>query len=183
MRSDARRLLAALAMAVLAAAAVACTSSTGSSAGHKAPASSVASAGKVPAATTAHGALSTRLASTAYRAVIVPVYPTAVQLADALAYNKPAATTRIPAFTTGLSKTLASLNGVTAFPRQSNGPFTAYRAQARALLATLARPAAVTSSVTTRRQAALALYALARQIGLLGTALNLVPATESGGKH
>jgi hypothetical protein len=137
----------------------------------------------VPAVTAARGALTPRLAATAYRAVIVPVYPTALRLADALAYNKPAAAAQVPAFTNGLSKTLASLNGVTAFPGTSNGSFTVYRAQARALLATLAHPAAVTSSVTQRRQAALALYALARQIGQLGTDLNLVPATESGGKH
>jgi hypothetical protein len=182
MRSEARRLLAALAVAGLALSAAACTSGgqpAVATAGHKAP----SAAGKVPAATTAHGVLNARLASTAYRAVIVPVYPTAVKLADALAYDKPSAATQIPAFSTGLSKTLASLNGVTAFPAASNGPFTAYRAKARALLATLASPAGVTSSVTTRRQAALALYGLARDIGQLGAALSLVPATEPGGKH
>jgi hypothetical protein len=185
MRSDARRLLAALAVAGLALTAAACTSGgqSAGTAGHKAPASAVAAAGKVPAATTAHGVLNARLASTAYRAVIVPVYPTAVKLADALAYNKPSATTQIPAFTTGLSKTLASMSGVTAFPKDSNGAFIAYRAQAQALLATLAHPAAVTSSVTSRRQTALALYGLAREIGQLGINLHLVPATESGGKH
>jgi hypothetical protein len=137
----------------------------------------------VPAATAAHGTLTPRLAATAYRAVIVPVYPTAVRLADALAYDKHGVAAQVPAFTNGLSKTLASLNGVTAFPRPANGPFTAYRAQARALLATLAHPAAVTSRVSTRRQAALALYALAQEIGQLGTDLSLVPATEAGGKH
>jgi hypothetical protein len=137
----------------------------------------------VPAAAAAHGALTPRLAATAYRAVIVPVYPTAVRLADTLAYGKPGAAAQVPAFTSGLSKTLASLNGVTAFPAAANGSFTAYRAQARALLATLARPAAVTASVSTRRQAALALYALARDIGQLGTDLSLVPANEAGGKH
>jgi hypothetical protein len=129
------------------------------------------------------GVLTPRLAATAYQTVIVPLYPTAVRLADALDYDQPSAAAQVAAFTTGLSKALASLNGVTAFPRPANGPFTAYRAQARALRAMLAHPAAVTSSVTTRRQAALALYALARQIGQLGTALGLVPATESGGKN
>jgi hypothetical protein len=185
MRSRARRRITALAVACLAAVTVACSGghSTGAAAHPRASASSAAAAGRVPAATAARGALTPRLAATAYRAVIVPVYPTAVRLADALAYNKPGVAAQVPAFTSGLSKTLASLKGVTAFPRAANGPFTAYRAQARALLATLAHPATVTSSGTARRQAALALYALAREIGQLGTDLSLVPVTEAGGKN
>lgn len=185
MRSRARPWLPALALACLAMVTVAC-SGGGHSAGApprpRAPAGSTA-AGRVPAATAARGTLTPRLAATAYRAVIVPGYPTAVRLADTLAYGKPGAATQVPAFTSGLSKTLASLNGVTAFPGAANGSFTAYRARARALLATLAHPAAVTSSVSARRQAALALYALAREIGQLGADLSLVPATEAGGKH
>jgi hypothetical protein len=193
MRSKSRQWSAALALACLAAGTAACSGGAhpgghpararlGASA-RPASASSAAAAGQVPAATAARGALSARLAATAYRAVIVPVYPTAVRLADTLAYDKTGAAAQVPAFTSGLSKTLASLNGVTAFPGAANGSFTAYRAQSRALLATLARPAAVTASVSTRRQAALALYALAREIGQLGTDLSLVPATEAGGKH
>lgn len=203
MRSRARPWLAALAVAGLAVVTVACSGGghpAGAPARPRASASSVA-AGRVPAATAARGTLTPRLAATAYRAVIVPVYPTAVRLADTLAYGKHSAAdqhsaadkhsaadqhsaaTQVLAFTGGLSKTLASLNGVTAFPGAANGSFTAYRAQARALLATLARPGAVTSSVSARRQAALALYALAREIGQLGTDLSLVPATEAGGKH
>ena len=191
MRSRARPWLAALAVAGLAVVTVACSGaghSAGAPARPRASASSPA-AGRVPAATAARGTLTPRLAATAYRAVIVPVYPTAVQLADTLAHgkhgaaDKHSAATRVLAFTSGLSKTLASLNAVTAFPSAANGSFTAYRAQARALLAGLAHPAAVTSSVSARRQAALALYALAREIGQLGTDLSLVPATEAGGKH
>jgi hypothetical protein len=147
------------------------------------PASARAATASASAGWPQPGVLTPRLAATTYRAEIVPIYPAAVRLADALAYDKPAAAAQAAAFSTGLSKTLASLNGVTAFPGKANGPFTAYRAQARALRAMLAHPAAVTSSVTARRQAALALYALARQIGQLGTALNLVLATESGGKN
>lgn len=185
MRSKARPWLAALAGACLAMVTVAC-SGGGHSAGVPArprPSAGSAAAGRVPAATAARGTLTPRLAATAYRAVIVPVYPTAVRLADTLAYGKSGAAAQVSAFTGGLSKTLASLNGVTAFPSAANGSFTAYRAQARALLAGLAHPAAVTSSVSARRQAALALYVLAREIGQLGNDLSLVPATEAGGKH
>jgi hypothetical protein len=129
------------------------------------------------------GTLTPRLATTAYQAAIAPAYPVALRLADALSYHPAAATTQLTTFTSGLSKALGSLDAVTAFPGGTNGAFAAYRTQARALLASFAHPAAVTSSESSRRNAALALYALARQIGQLGTDLNLVPATESGGKH
>jgi hypothetical protein len=129
------------------------------------------------------GTLTPRLAVTAYQAAIVPAYPVALRLADALSYHPATATAQLTTFTKGLSGALGSLAAVTAFPGGANGAFTAYRSQARALLTTLAHPAAVTSSESARKNAALALYALARQIGQLGTDLNLVPATESGGKH
>jgi len=129
------------------------------------------------------GVLSLKRATTAYQAAIVPAYPVALRLADALTYHPATATTQLTKFTSGLSKALGSLDAVTAFPSGANDAFAAYRSQAHALLASFAHPAAVTSSQSSRRNAALALYALARQIGQLGTDLNLVPATEAGGKH
>jgi hypothetical protein len=72
---------------------------------------------------------------------------------------------------------------VTAFPAHAEPSFTAYRSQAEAILALLARPSALVASQTASRNAAVQLYALARQIGVLGTDLNIVPATEPGGKH
>jgi hypothetical protein len=185
----ARRWVAALVVACLAAAAVACSGGGAHVAGPPVPSgtqrghSPGTAAPRVPSPVPMRGPLAPGIAATAYRAAIVPAYPVALRLADALAYRPAAAVAQLPAFTAGLSRALGSLDAVTAFPRGANGAFTAYRSQARALLVTLAHPAAVTSSGSSRRHAALALYALARQIGQLGTDLNLVPATEPGGRH
>jgi hypothetical protein len=182
MRSDrVRRALAALAVACLALLAVACSS--GPAGGHPGGAKARSAAAGVPKPLQVRGVLTASVAATAYRAAIVPAYPVAVHLADELAYRPSAAAAQIPGFAASLSKALGSIAAVTAFPRAANGAFTGYLAQARALLATLASPAAVTSSMASRQQAALELYALARQIGVLGNDLNLVPATQAGGKH
>ena len=178
-------------MACLAMLAVACTSGqarvTGPAGGGRqagASAQSAAAAGtRLPAAASTHGTLPTRGADLAYNAVIVPAYPLAVRLADALSYHPSLVPAQAAAFTASLSRSLASLAGVSAFPPGAQAAFTAYRSDARTLLVSLAHPAAVTASEPARRQAALRLYAFAEQIGDLGTDLNLVPATEPGGEH
>jgi hypothetical protein len=192
MRSDRRpsRGLAALAATGLMTLAVACTGGparvTGpAGGGHTAgaPPRAAAAGTRLPAAATAHGALSARGADLAYSAVIVPAYPLAVQLADALVYHPSLVPARASALTASLSRSLTSLAGVSAFPPGAQAAFASYRSQERSLLASLARPAAMTASMPARRQAALRLYTLAEQIGDLGTDLALVPATESGGRH
>jgi hypothetical protein len=140
-------------------------------------------AAAVPAPVTIAGTLNTTTASTVYEAAIVPAYPLAMQLAGALALHPAGSAAAVANFTSRLAKALASFGAVTAFPPQAEPSFAAYRSQARDVLVALGRPAAVVASVQSRRQAALELYAFARQIGVLGTDLNLVPATEQGGKH
>ena len=176
--------LAALAAAGLMTLAVACTSGPAGG-GHAAgtPPRPAAAGTRLPAAAAAHGALSARGADLAYSAVIVPAYPLAVQLADALVYHPSLVPARASALTASLSRSLTSLAGVSAFPPGAQASFASYRSQERSLLASLAHPAAMTASMPARRQAALRLYTLAEQIGDLGTDLALVPATESGGKH
>jgi len=137
----------------------------------------------IPAPVVMRGTLSAKAASTVYEAAIVPAYPLALRLAGTLAMHPAAAAAAIPDFSSRLAKALASFGAVTAFPQQAEGSFAAYRSSAREVLAELGRPAAVVASEQSRRQAALRLYALARQIGVLGVDLNLVPATEQGGKH
>jgi hypothetical protein len=137
----------------------------------------------VPAQMVMRGTLTAATASTVYNAAIAPAYPLSLQVADTLTHRPAAAAPAVSDFTARLSKSLASFSAVTAFPPKAEGAFAAYRAQARSLLASLAQPVKVTASEPVREQAALELYAFARQIGVLGGDLNLVPATESGGKH
>ena len=181
----ARGALAALAAAGLVTLTVACTSGP---AGGRHPAGATARAAaaastRLPAAAAMRGALPSRGADLAYNSVIVPAYPLAVRLADALVYHPSLVPARASALTASLSRSLTSLAGVSAFPPGAQAAFASYRAQGRSLLASLAHPATMTASMPARRQAALRLYTLAEQIGDLGTDLALVPATESGGKH
>ncbi|HEX6526897.1 MAG TPA: hypothetical protein VF070_43815 [Streptosporangiaceae bacterium] len=137
----------------------------------------------VPAQLAVRGTLSSVTASTVYNGAIVPAYPLALKLADTLANHPADAAPAVADFTQRLSKALASFSAVTAFPPNAEGSFAAYRTQARSVLASLAQPTAVAATESARKQAALELYALARQIGVLGSDLHLVPATEQGGKH
>ncbi|MBV9451254.1 MAG: hypothetical protein JO345_35745 [Streptosporangiaceae bacterium] len=137
----------------------------------------------VPAQLAVRGTLSAVAAGTVYNAAIVPAYPLAVAVADKLANHPAAAAAAVTNFTARLSKALASFSAVTAFPPNAEGSFAAYRTQARYVLASLAQPTAVAASESARKQAALELYAFARQIGVLGADLHLVPATEQGGRH
>lgn len=137
----------------------------------------------VPAQVVVRGTLTAATASTVYNAAIVPAYPLALRVADTLSHRPAAAAPAVSDFTARLSKSLASFSAVTAFPPRADGAFAAYRAQARSLLASLAQPTMVAATESARERAALELYSLAQQIGVLGGDLNLVPATESGGKH
>lgn len=129
------------------------------------------------------GTLGAKAANTVYEQAIVPAYPLAMKVAGKLALHPAAATAAMSDFTSRLAKALASFDAVTAFPPRAESSFAAYRSSARKILLTLDRPSAVVASEQSRRQAALQLYALAHQIGVLGVDLNLVPATEPGGKH
>jgi hypothetical protein len=179
MPSNAARAVIAAGLLVLAAAC------SGGGAAHTAPpphrATTAATA--VPAPFVMRGALGAKAASTVYEAAIVPAYPLALRLAGTLALHPAAAAAAMSDFSSRLAKALASFGAVTAFPPQAESSFAEYRYSARQVLAELGRPAAVVASEQSRRQAALRLYALASQIGVLGVDLNLVPATEPGGKH
>jgi hypothetical protein len=138
---------------------------------------------RVPAAVAMRGTLNAKTATTVYEAAIAPAYPLAVQVADKLANHRASAGPAVSNFTSRLTKALASFSAVTGFPARAQPSFTAYRSQAAAVLALLAHPSALAASQTASKDAAVALYAFARQIGMLGTDLNMVPATEAGGKH
>lgn len=155
---------------------------SGGGPGHTASARGTPASG-VPAPVVIRGTLTAGTASTVYNAAIAPAYPLALQVADALAHHPAAAAAKVANFTARLSEALGSFRAVTAFPADAQRSFAAYRADAAALLGRLASPAAVVASERTRQRAALELYAFASQIGVLGTDLNLVPATEQGGKH
>lgn len=185
MRSNAARAVVIAARAVVAAGLIvlAAACSGGGAAHTAAPSHRAAnSASRIPTAIVMRGTLSTKVATTVYQAAIVPAYPLALQVAGTLALHPADAKAAVSNFTSRLTKALASFSAVTAFPPSAESSFAAYRTQASQVLATLARPDAVASEQS-RRQAALQLYALARQIGVLGADLNLVPATEAGGKH
>lgn len=158
--------------------------SGGGAAHTAAPPHRAASAAKaIPSPVAMRGPITTRAANAAYESVIAPGYPLAVQAAEALALHPAAAAPAVSAFTSRLAKSLASIAAVTAFPAGSEQSFAAYRSSARAALVMLEQPASVAVSEQSRRRAALQLYALAHEIGVLGISLHLVPATEQGGKH
>jgi hypothetical protein len=176
-----RRWLAALAAAGLVALVVACTGGHGSVTRTAGGGRFVATS--LPSPASMHGPLPPRGADLAYSAVIVPAYPLALRLADALSYHPSLVPARASSLTASLSRALTALAQVSAFPTQAQAAFAAYRSGAMSLVASLAHPATVMASARVRRQVALRLYAFAEQIGDLGSDLNLVPATESGGKH
>jgi hypothetical protein len=183
MRFNAARAVAAAGLLMLAAA---CSGggAARTAAGHSAPPHQAVNAAKaVPAPIVMRGTLGTNAANTVYEAAIVPAYLLAVRLAGALTMQPAAAPTAVSDFSSRLTKALASFAAVTAFPSQAQASFAGYRSQAQQMLLTLAKPATVMASEQSRRQAALQLYALAQQIGVLGVDLNLVPRTEQGGKH
>ena len=143
----------------------------------------VGTGSRVPSAVAMRGTLASGPATTVYEAAIAPAYPLAVQVADKLAHDPAGAGPAVSNFTSRLSKALASFRAVTGFPAHAQPSFTAYRSKAAAILALLAHPSALAASQTASKNAAVALYAFARQIGMLGADLNMVPATEPGGKH
>lgn len=183
MRSDAARGVVAAGLLLLAAACsgggVAHTTAHTVAPPHR-PASAATS---VPAPIAMRGVLGAKAASSVYELAIVPAYPLAMKVAGKLALHPAAAAAAVSDFTSRLAKALASFGAVTAFPPQAENSFAAYRSSARQILVTLDRPASVVASEQSRRRAAVQLYALAHQIGVLGVDLNLVPRTEQGGKH
>lgn len=183
MRSNAARAIVAAGLLMLAAAC------SGGGAGHSAaghpasPHQAVNAAARVPAPVAMRGKIGTSQANTVYEAAIIPAYALAVRLAGTLSTDPAAAPAAVSDFSSRLTKSLASFAAVTAFPSQAQASFATYRSAAGQVLLMLAAPATVMASEQTRRHAALQLYAFASQIGVLGTALNLVPRTEQGGKH
>lgn len=179
MRSSAARAVVAAGLLLLAAAC-----SGGGAAHNAAPSHQAASAAPaIPARVTMRGTLGTTAAHTVYEAAIVPAYSLALHVADTLALHPAGAAAAVSDFTARLARAMASFAAVTAFPPAAEGAFAAYRSRAGHVLVLLDRPATVMASEQSRRQAAVQLYAFAGQIGVLGTSLNLVPATEQGGKH
>jgi hypothetical protein len=176
-----KRAASAAAAAAALAVGVALTACSGASPSHQARASS--SASRLPSVVAMRGTLNATSASSVYSAAIVPAYPLAVKLADTIALHPAGAAPAVSSFASRLSAALASFRAVTGFPSRAQPSFAAYRSVADAMLATLGRPSAVLATEATRRQAALQLYAFAHQIGVLGSDLNLVPATEPGDAH
>jgi hypothetical protein len=179
MRSDAARAVVAAGLLLLAAACSGGGAARTAAPPHR-PASAAAS---VPVPIVMRGTLGQKAASTVYEQAIVPAYPLALKVAGKLALHPAAAAAAVSDFTSRLAKALASFDAVTGFPARAESSFAAYRSSARKILVILDRPASVVASEQSRRRAAVQLYALAHQIGVLGIDLNLVPRTEPGGKH
>jgi hypothetical protein len=159
------RLLASAGLLVLAAG---CGHGTGVRA-HRPPASPPG-----PGAAAAPGTLSILAARNAYTATIVPLYPLAAGLADNVANHPAAAPAPAAQFAAQLRQVVTGLAGMT-FPGPAAGSFSTVRADAAKARDDLARPDRALGSQAARYATATDLYALARQIGVLGIDLGLLP--------